>query len=249
VTATTAAPMHTGSRTTRALGIATLVAMAALLLYGLVLSPPDEVQGESVRLMYVHVPVATLMFVGFGVTALGSAMYLWKKSRWWDTVAVSAAEVGVMFTGLCLLTGMLWGRPTWGVYWTWDARLTSTALLFLLYIGYLAVRRLPADIDVRNRRSAYVALLAFVDVPIVHFSVSWWRSLHQGPTITRLDPTISGLMLFALMVGFVAFSLLYAWLLIHRFRLAWLEDEVEEHGLAIAIEARRAEALVSGDRP
>lgn len=238
---TAAIPAHTGSRGTRVLGVATLAGFAALLLYGLVLSPADQDQGESVRLMYIHVPVATLMFLGFGITALGSAMHLWKKSRWWDTVAVAAAEVGVVFTGLCLLTGMLWGRPTWGVYWTWDARLTSTALLFLLYIGYLAVRRLPADIDVRNRRSAYVALLAFVDVPIVHFSVSWWRSLHQGPTITKLDPTISGLMLFSLMVGFVVFSMLYTWLLIHRFRLAWLEDEVEEHGLAVAIEARRAE--------
>jgi heme exporter protein C len=239
-------PAHTGSRATRVLGATTLAGFAALLLYGLVLSPPDQDQGESVRLMYVHVPVATIMFLSFGITTLGSAMYLWKRSRWWDTLAAAAAEVGVVFTGLCLLTGMLWGRPTWGVYWTWDARLTSTALLFLLYIGYLAVRRLPADVDVRNRRSAYVALLAFVDVPIVHFSVSWWRSLHQGPTITKLDPTISGLMLFSLMVGFAVFSLLYAWLLIHRFRLAWLEDELEERGLETAIEARRAEAVLSG---
>jgi heme exporter protein C len=150
----------------------------------------------------------------------------------------------VIFTGLCLLTGSLWGRPSWGAYWVWDARLTSTALLFLLYIGYLTVRRLPADTDVRNRRSAYVALLAFVDVPIVHFSVSWWRSLHQDATITRIDPTIHGLMLFSLMLGFAVFSLLYAWLLIHRFRVAWLEDEVEEQGLEQAIEARRAEALL-----
>lgn len=244
MTATTTTPEHTGSRATRILGATTLAGFAALLLYGLVLSPADVQQREAVRLMYIHVPVATLMFVGFGITAFASGMYLWKRSRWWDTVAVSSAEIGVIFTGLCLLTGSLWGRPSWGAYWVWDARLTSTALLFLLYIGYLTVRRLPADTDVRNRRSAYVALLAFVDVPIVHFSVSWWRSLHQDATITRIDPTIHGLMLFSLMLGFAVFSLLYAWLLIHRFRVAWLEDEVEEQGLEQAIEARRAEALL-----
>lgn len=236
------APAHTGSPGTRLLGAATLVGSAVLALYALVLSPADVNQGDAVRLMYVHVPVATLMYVGFGITAAASAMYLWKGSRWWDTLAVASAEIGVIFAGLCLLTGSLWGRPTWGVYWTWDARLTSTAMLFLLYVGYLTVRRLPADVTARNRRSAYVALLAFIDVPIVHFSVTWWRSLHQGPTITRLDPTIGGLMLFALMLGFVVFSLLYAWLLVHRFRVAWLEDEVEAHGLDLALEERRREA-------
>lgn len=235
---------HTGSRSTRIIGITTLGGFAALALYGLVLSPADVQQREAVRLMYIHVPAATVMFTGFALTALASAMYLWKRSRWWDTLAVASAEIGVVFTGLVLVTGSLWGRPTWGVYWVWDARLTSTAILFLLYVGYLTVRRLPADIDARNRRSAYVALLAFVDVPIVRFSVSWWRSLHQGATITRIDPTIHGLMLFSLMLGFAVFSVLYVWLLIHRFRLAWLEDEVEAHELDAAIAERRAEAGV-----
>jgi len=143
---------------------------------------------------------------------------------------------------MTIALGSLWGRPVWGVYWTWDARLTSTLLLFLLYIGYLVVRRIPADTGIRNRRAAFVALLAFVDVPIVHFSVTWWRSLHPGSTITRVDPTIHGLMLFTLMLGFLVIGLLYTWLLIHRFRLAWLEDSLEERGLERAIEERRAEA-------
>jgi heme exporter protein C len=236
------APVHTGSKGTRILGAASLVGVLALLWFALVVSPAEENQGDAVRLMYIHVPLATLMFAGFGVTFLGSVMWLWRKSAWWDTVAFASAEVGVVFTGLCLVTGMVWGKPTWGVYWTWDARLTSTALLFLLYVGYLAVRNLNLAPNQRNKISAWVAILAFVDVPIVHYSVDWWRSLHQSATITRINPTIDGMMLFSLMLGFVVFAVLYSWLLMHRFRLAWLEEQVAEHGLDLALGERRAEA-------
>jgi heme exporter protein C len=235
---------HTGSRSTRILGALTLAGFAVMLVLALVVSPPDQVQGDAARLIYVHVPVAIVMNLAFGLTAVGSAMWLWKRSRWFDTLAASAAEVGVVFTGLTLLTGMIWGRPTWGVYWTWDARLTSSLLLFLMYLGYLVVRRLPVDADVRNRRAAFVALLSFVDVPIVYFSVTWWRSLHQSATLS-LNTTISGTMLFTLFVSMVVFVLCFAWLLVHRFRLAWLEDEVESSGLAAAITERRAEAFAS----
>jgi heme exporter protein C len=236
-------PPHTGSRTTRLLGLATLGGIAIVLVLGLAVTGPDAVQGDAARLIYLHVPVAVSMNVGFGLCTLGSAMWLWKKSRWWDTVAVSAAEVGLVFTGLTLVTGMVWGRPTWGVYWTWDARLTSFSLLFLLYLGYLVVRHLPADVEVRNRRSAFVALLAFVDVPIVYLSVSWWRGLHQAATLS-LSSTISGLMLFTLVLGIVVSLMGFLWLLIHRFRVAWLEDEVEMAGLDLAINERRAEARI-----
>jgi heme exporter protein C len=236
-------PAHTGSRTTRLLGLATLAGIAVVLVLGLAVTGPDAVQGDAARLIYLHVPVAVSMNVGFGLCTLGSAMWLWKKSRWWDTVAVSAAEVGLVFTGLTLMTGMVWGRPTWGVYWTWDARLTSFSLLFLLYLGYLVVRHLPAEVEVRNRRSAFVALLAFVDVPIVYMSVSWWRGLHQTATLS-LSSTISGLMLFTLVLGITVSLMGFLWLLIHRFRVAWLEDEVEMTGLDAAINERRAEAAV-----
>jgi heme exporter protein C len=236
-----AAPAHTGSRSTRLLGLATLAGIAVVLVLALAVTGPDKVQGDAARLIYLHVPVAISMNVGFGLCTLGSVMWLWKRSRWWDTVAVSAAEVGLVFTGLTLVTGMVWGRPTWGVYWTWDARLTTFSLLFLLYLGYLVVRRLPADVEVRNRRSAYVALLAFVDVPIVYLSVSWWRGLHQEATLS-LSTTISGLMLFTLVLGIAVASTGFLWLLVHRFRVAWLEDEVEIAGLDLAITERRAEA-------
>ena len=236
-------PEHTGSRATRIIGALTLVGFAFMLVLALVVSPPDQVQGDAARLLYVHVPVAIALNIGFVLNALGSAMWLWKKSRGWDTLAVAGAEVGLVFTALTLLTGMIWGRPTWGVYWTWDARLTTFSLLFLMYLGYLVVRRLPADMEVRNRRSAYVALLAFVDVPIVYFSVTWWRSLHQEATLS-LNTTISGSMLFTLFVSIVVFLGCFTWLLVHRFRVAWLEDEVEIKGLDLAITERRAEALL-----
>jgi heme exporter protein C len=127
----------------------------------------------------------------------------------------------------------------------WDARLTTTALLLVLFLGYLAVRRIPSDPDVRAKRAAIAGLIAFVDVPIVHYSTVWWRTLHQGPTITRLDPQIDGLMLFSLMLGMVVFLLVYLWLLVHRFRVAYLESQVEDQGLDVALAERRAEATVA----
>ena len=237
------APAHTGSRGTRILGVLTLIGMATVVFLGLVVTAPDEVQGDAARLIFVHVPVVIVMNIAFFLTFLGSVMWLWKKSAWWDAVAVSSAEVGVIFVGLGLATGMIWGRPTWGVYWTWDARLTSTALLFLLYLGYLVIRRIPAEPHVRNRRSAWVAILAFIDVPIVYESVNWWRSLHQTATIS-LHTEISGLRLFDLMLGMVVFLMAFCWLLVHRFRVTWLEEQLESRGLDVAIAERRSEAGV-----
>ena len=139
--------VSTSTRATRAMGLLVLAGLAWCLVFGLVLSPADDIQGESVRLLYLHVPTAYLAYLAYGVTALGSIAYLFKRTRSlaWDRIAGASAEIGVVFTALCLLTGSLWGRRTWGTYWTWDARLTTTALLLLLFLGYLAIRRLPAD--------------------------------------------------------------------------------------------------------
>ena len=241
-----ATPTGTGSAGTRVLGVASILLVGALVLFGLVLTdpapPPPEGQGDAMRLIYVHVPAAMMMYVPFTLTLVGSIMWLVKRSVWWDTLAGAAAEVGVVLTAMCLVTGSLWGRPTWGTYWDWDPRLTSTALMFLVYLGYLAIRRIPDDPEVRNRRAAIVGIAGFVNVPIVHFAVDWWRSLHQDATIGTLDVKIQGLQLFTLFLGFVAFGVTTAWLLIHRFRLAWLEDRADELLLDAAIEARRAEA-------
>lgn len=244
-------PTSTGSRATRILGILTLVAMALLALFALVLSPQDANQGNAVRIMYIHVPSATVAYTGCGLATLGSIMYLWRKSQWWDLVAYASAEIAALFTAVTLATGMIWGRPTWGVFWVWDARLTSTAMLLLLLLGYLAVHRLPAEYSVRAKRASIVGLLLVPNVIIVRQSVQWWRTLHQKPTLfsNGLGSKIEGLMLFSLFLGFIAIGLLFAWLLIHRFRLAWLEEQIESEGIDVAIAERRAEAggLIPGE--
>jgi heme exporter protein C len=237
-----AGPGHTGSPGTRALGAVTLVGVVGFLLLALVISPPEIDQREAVRLLYLHVPSATLTYVAFFTTAFASAMWLWKRTTGWDLLALSAAEIGVIFCGLTLVIGMLWGQPIWGTFWTWDARLTTTALLFLLYVGYLVVRRLPVEADRRRRYAAWVGLLAVIDIPIVHYSVEWWRGLHQGRTLDPIDTQIDDLMLFTLLVGFVVFALVFVWLLVHRFRLAWLEDRAERAIDDELLAERRAEA-------
>jgi len=233
-------------RGTSLLGGLAAAGLAVLVALGLFVSPPDFQQGDAVRLMYLHVPAAWIAYLAFGVTALASALYLWRRTRSpvWDTVAGASAELGVLFTGLTLALGSLWGRPVWNVWWAWDARVVSTAVLFFLYLGYLALRRVPADPAVRAKRSAIAALAAFVDVPVVHFSVEWWRTLHQKATVfnAELNPTIEGTMAWALLAGVVAFTLLYLYLLEHRYRLAVMEDRLEERLLEAAIAERRAEA-------
>lgn len=238
-------PLSTGSRTTFLLGSAALVAIAVLALFGLVLSPADANQGDAVRILYVHVPSATVAYIGCFLTTIGSAVYLWRRSRWWELVACAGAEVAAVFTTITLVTGMLWGRPTWGVYWVWDARLTSTAMLLLLLLGYLAVRRLSADYEVRAKRAAIVGLLLVPNVIIVRQSVQWWRTLHQRPTLfsNGLDSKIEGLMLFSLFTGFIAIGLVFVWMMIHRFRVAWLTEQVADADLDTAIAERRAEGV------
>jgi heme exporter protein C len=238
----------TSSPATRLLGGASLAGLALLLGYALVWSPADIVQEDSVRIMYVHVPTAIIAFTACGITTLASAMWLRKRSEGWWVLGGASAEVGLVFTAACLVTGSIWGRPTWGTYWDWDPRITSTTLLFILLVGYLALRQVDnesGDAAQRGMRGAIVGLLLFPNVMIVHYSVDWWRSLHQKATITRLDPTIEGTMLFTLMLGIAVFSLLFAWLLIHRFRLGWLEEQAGASGIDQALTERRAEAGLS----
>ena len=233
-------------RGTVVLGAVTAVSLGVLVVLGLFVSDPDFQQGDAVRLMYLHVPAAWVAYLAYGVTSLASALYLWKRTRSlaWDMLAGASAEIGVLFTGLTLVLGSLWGRPVWNVWWAWDARVVSTAVLFFLYLGYLALRKVPADPAVRARRSAIAALAAFVDVPVVHFSVEWWRTLHQkGSVFNReLNPTIQGNLAWALLSGVVAFTCLYLYLLERRYRLAVLEEAIEERALDAAIAERRAEA-------
>lgn len=245
-----ASPASTSSRATRVLGGLTLAGLALLLAYALVWSPADREMQDSVRLIYAHVPSAILAYTGCAITTLASAMWLRRRSEGWWVLAGAAAEVATVFTALALVTGSIWGRPTWGTYWQWDPRITSTTLLLIMLIGAQALRRIDnesGDASSRGTRGAIVGLLLFPNVVIVHFSVDWWRSLHQTATITRLDPTIEGTMLFTLVLGITAFGLLFAWLLVHRFRVGWLEERVGAIGLDEAIVERRSEAgMVAG---
>ncbi|HSL59436.1 MAG TPA: cytochrome c biogenesis protein CcsA [Acidimicrobiales bacterium] len=243
------APESTGSPATRVLGAVTLGGVALLVFFAFVVSPADLVQGDSVRLMYVHVPSAWTAYAMCAIATGASIRYLRKGTDGADITAHAAVEIAAVFTALTLVTGSVWGRPTWGVYWVWDARLTTTALLMLLLLGYLAIRQVDAAPEVRAKRASVVGVLLVPNVILVHQSVEWWRSLHQDPTVLArdLDPKIDGMMLFTLMLGVAVFSLIAAWLLIHRFRLAWLERQVEASGLDDAIEARRAEALAHAE--
>lgn len=242
MTTTTPQPFaSTSSPLTRALGWAAVFSVAFLAVMGLIASPADIRQKDSVRLMYVHVPVSTYMYVGVLLCTVASVMWFRKRTDGWDTLAAASAEIATVLVGLSLVTGMVWGRPTWGVYWVWDARLTSTAVLFVLLLGYLAVRRYPTDATSRSRMSAVLGLVLLPNAAVIHYSVDWWRSLHQGPTIKRLDATIEGSMLFSLFVGFVAIGLVAAWLLVHRFRVGWLERRAEDHHIDAAIADRQAD--------
>ena len=205
---------------TNTLGVLTLAAIAVGLFFAAT-SSPDAFQGDYVRIMYVHVPGAWLAFLAFGVTALGSAGWLISKRAWWDDLAESSAEIGVLFTAVALFTGSLWGEPVWGTYWDWgDARMASTALMFFVYLGYIALRRATPDPVARARRSAILGLIAVVQVPLVYFSVTFWRSLHQGFTVRPDDITLEGSMVAALLVNLLAFTLLYVLMMRIRMQIS-----------------------------
>ena len=235
-----------GRWTERVLGISAAVAIAVTVWLALWVTPPDVTQGDLVRLVYLHPGVAWVaLYLAFGLAAGASLLYLWPRTRslFWDRLAAAAVEVGVVFNVCTLVSGSIWGKPTWGVWWAWDARLTSTAVLLVLFLGYLALRRVPAEPEARARRSAFVALFAAVDVPIVHFSVLWWRTLHQGATVLNPDltPTIHGSMAWTLLLGFCALTLVFVWMLLVRYQIGVLEDRLGTGELDMALRQRQAE--------
>jgi heme exporter protein C len=232
-----------------AAGVVAVVGIAVDVWLGLWVTPPDRTLGNLVRLLYIHPALAWVMYLAYGLAFLSSLLYLWPRTRAprFDHLAGAASEVGVVFTGLTLVTGSLWGRPTWGTWWTWDPLLTTTALLFVLYLGYLAVRRIPGEFETKAKRSAITALIAFIDVPVVYFSVLWWKSLHQLPTVD--DPVtgktyVHGSMAWTLLLSFVVFALAFIWLVVHRYRLSVLAARENEESLAIALAERREEARI-----
>ncbi|HEY7738495.1 MAG TPA: cytochrome c biogenesis protein CcsA [Candidatus Limnocylindria bacterium] len=217
----------------RVLGISAVVAIVAATVFGLFIVPADVNQGQPQRILYLHVATAWLAYLSFGVTTVACIWWLIRRDPRADAVALAGAEVGVVFIASTIWAGMMWGRPVWGTFWDWgDPRLTSTAVLLALYLGYLLIRRLTDDPQRRATRAAIIGIIAAIDLPIVHFSVTWWRGLHQPPTFgdpeNILNPPAPGQFVAALLFMLAAFSLAWLWLAINRYRLARLEWSAED---------------------
>lgn len=212
---------------TRILGWLALLGLAAGLVAGFGYAPKEVIQGNVQRIMYLHVPSVLTAYLAFALVLAASVGFLATRRIEWDRRAHASGEIGVIFTGLTLVSGSIWGKPTWGAWWTWDARLTSTAILFLIYVGYLLLRGMVEDPERGARYAAVVGIVGAVNIPIVHFSVVWWRTLHQPATILSPERApISPPIATALVINWIAFTLLFAYLLSKRTTLRRLEDEV-----------------------
>jgi heme exporter protein C len=209
-----------GKATERSLGVLAGFGLLAGLYTGFVYAPPDAVQGEVQRIMYLHVPLILVSYLAFFVVFVASIRYLARRRDRDDAIAHSSAEIGVLFTALAIAAGSIWGRPTWGTWWTWDARLTTTAILLLIFIGYLMLRTLVEDPSRAATSCAVLGIIGFLDVPIIHMSVVWWRTLHQPASILRPGaPTVAPDMQVALYTNLAAFVLVYGYLLSKRIRI------------------------------
>jgi heme exporter protein C len=207
------------------LGVVTLISFLVALYAALVATPAERVEGNAFRIFYFHVPFALLTYVAFFFVLVGSLVYMWRQSQPWDRLARSAAEIGLLYCTLTLATGVLWGRPVWGVWWTWDARLTSTLVLWFIYLGYLMLRSYVEDRARAARYAAVLGVIGFLDVPIVQFSVNWWRTLHPESTVlASAGRSLPAPMLIALALGMLAVTLLFAFLLLLRLKAEQLRD-------------------------
>jgi heme exporter protein C len=205
----------------------TVVAMVAALYAIFVYAPPERVMGDVQRIMYVHVSLAWLSYLAFLVVFVCSIAYLWRRDERWDAVARASAEIGVVLTTIFIISGALWGRPVWGTWWTWDPRLTTTAILWFIYVAYLMLRAYVPEVPRAARYAAVLGIVGFLDVPIIHMSVTWWRALHPEPTVVRPEgPLMPAEMVLTLALASLAFGLLYLTLMVVRVRLERLKDEV-----------------------
>jgi heme exporter protein C len=209
------------------LGWSGTVLVAAALAIGLFVAPPDFLQGDAVRIIYIHVPAAWLGMAGWSGIALSSlAQIVWRHPL--AAIAARASAVpGAAFTFLCLATGSLWGRPTWGTYWQWDGRMTSMLVLLFLYLAYLALGDAEREHGGAGRITAIFGLVGTVNLPIIHYSVLWWRTLHQGQSIGLTGSTIAGPILWPLLASAFGFTLLFASIVLMRMRAALARQKVE----------------------
>jgi heme exporter protein C len=223
------------------LGAAACVLLAVGAYWGLVVAPPEAVQGQVYRILYIHPQTAYIGMLAYVVMAVAAGIgYIW-RIKLAHAVAVSAAPIGASFTFCALVSGSLWGRPTWGTYWEWgDPRIMFETLLFFLFLGYLALRAAFEDRDKADRVSAILAVVGVVNVPIIHYSVLWWNTLHQGPSISKLgQPSIATQMLIPFLIMVLGFTLCFCWLLLTRLRGEIVERERDTRWLREALQGGR----------
>jgi heme exporter protein C len=216
-----------GRHLANGLGILALLTVLVGLYMAFFYAPADALMGDVQRIMYIHVPTAWVAFFAFFVVFVSSLVYLWKRLPEADRLAYASAEIGALFTGLTLIDGSIWGKPTWGIWWTWDARLTTTAILFVIYVGYLMLRSFIEEPDRRARLAALVGIVGFIDVPITYMSVLWFRTLHQPPSVQRGGSSMPDTMLFTLLLNVGAYTLVYLFFLVKRVRIESLNAIAE----------------------
>ena len=218
---------------TAKLAWATGIAMAALAVLIFGFTPNDDLMGFSQKIMYIHVPSIWVTYLAFFVVFVCSIGYLWKRTPEFDRVAKSSAEIGILFCAMGLITGSIWGRPTWGTFWVWDARLTTTLLLFLIFMGYVLLRAFSPPGEKQARLAAVIGVIGFLDIPLIHLSVQWWRTLHQPSTVFKMGaegapkPAMPAEFLAALLLSLVAMTMLYAVVLLYRLELERRQEELE----------------------
>jgi heme exporter protein C len=212
----------------RVLAAGTFVSVFAALYFAFIYAPTEVVQGDVQRIFYFHAPVAWLAYLAFFMVFLGSIVYLWRRSETWDVIARCSAELGVVFTTLVLITGSIWGRTIWGAWWAWDARMTTTLILWAVYVIYLMLRAYSSDPVRGARYGAVLGIIGFADVPIVQMSITWWRTLHPGPVVSLEGGSLPPEMALAALVSVVAFTLLYWFLLRQRIEIEHLRAEIEQ---------------------
>jgi heme exporter protein C len=217
------------------LGVVAFAAVIAAQAYAIITSPAEGDMGHLQKIMYVHVPAAWMAFISFFVVLVFSVLYMARRSENDDLLAASAAEVGAVFTGHTHSLGMIWGKPAWGVWWVWDARLTSTLVLFLIFVGYLSLRSFVDDPGQRARWSAAVGAIGAINVPIVYMSVKWWRTLHQPPSSPA---TLDSAYTMGLRLNAIAFLLVTIYLIRKRYEIARLERGAENLAEAAAMEGK-----------
>ncbi|MBI2916973.1 MAG: cytochrome c biogenesis protein CcsA [Chloroflexi bacterium] len=201
--------------------------MVAALYLAFLYAPTEAMMGDVQRIFYFHVPMAWVAFLAFGVVFAGSVLYLWKGEERWDRLAYAAAHLGVIFTSLNVVTGILWAKPIWGTWWVWDPRLTTTTVLWIIYIAYLVVHN-AAETGRGSHFAAVFGIVGFVDVPVVYMSIRWWRTMHPAPVIAGgSDSGLAPSMLFTLLFSVGLFTLFFVYLLRQSLSLSHLEAEVE----------------------